>query len=143
MPGSSDPAAPARDEMENSTMQTPNPHGDERHRPALPIVERRFPVHVPVSVEQYALELAARYGGDVEDWVRESISFHHRLLLRHDRSDDRLTHALHTTVDARTFAAVQASGTPRRFVRDAVREKVERTHLDDTGECSEVSRPAP
>lgn len=124
-------------------MDTSNPRGDERHRPPLPPVERRLPVHVPVSVEQYALELTDRFGGSVEHWVRESISFHHRLLLRHDRPEDALTHALHTAVDPRTYAAVHASGNPERFVRQAVHEKIERTQFAEVGDESEALRSVP
>lgn len=90
-----------------------------------PVEERTIPVHVPERIEQHARELAERHGGDVEEWVLRCLAFDVRLLLRDDRPDDARTHAGHATVDAETFAAVQASGRPERFVREAVRETVE------------------
>lgn len=100
--------------------------GPSRTDVALPVEERTVPVHVPESIEQYARRVAEDHGGDVTDWVQRCLSLDVRLLLRHERPADAPTHAVHAAVDAETFAAVQASGQPEEFVREAVREKVER-----------------
>lgn len=107
-------------------MPIVEPRHENRIGIDLPTEERLLPIHVPEHVERYALQLADRYGGDVEQWVLQCLAFNVRLLLRHDRPEGARTHTVHTSVDAETFAAVHASGRPERFVRQAVREKIER-----------------
>lgn len=95
----------------------------------LPVEERLIPVHVPAYIERYALRIADRHGGDVEQWVMRCLAFNVRPLLRHCRPEGARTYAVHASVDAEIFAAVQASGNPEQFVREAIREKVERSRL--------------
>lgn len=97
----------------------------------LPVEERLLPIHVPQYIERHALQLSDRYGGDVEQWILQCLAFNVRLLLRHNRPEGARTHAVHASVTTETFAAVHASGRPEEFVRQAIKEKIERSQPDD------------
>jgi len=87
--------------------------------------------------------MVKQHGGDVEQWATRCLVFNVRPLLRTNRPERARIYAVHATVTAEDFAALQASGNPERFIRDAIREKIKRMQSADHVGNSESALAGP